>query len=83
MTSNKSRSWRRCWLKWARNFACKSSNEASDPTGKESNQALARPMRDWGKKLHQVGSSHWPLHPAPMKMFMWSSGRSNRCISQR
>ncbi|MFS7907638.1 putative EGF-like domain-containing protein [Helianthus anomalus] len=51
------------------------SNESrSDPTGKESNQALARPVRVWGKKLHQVGSSHWPLHPAPMKLFMWSFG---------
>ncbi|MFS8014149.1 hypothetical protein Hanom_Chr15g01341211 [Helianthus anomalus] len=56
------------------NFAFKFSNEASDPTGKESNQALARPVRVWGKKLHQVGSSHCPLHPAPIKMFMWSSG---------
>ncbi|KAJ0755040.1 hypothetical protein HanPI659440_Chr09g0353481 [Helianthus annuus] len=64
MTSIESRSWRRCWLKWARNLACKSSKDSSDPTGKESNHALARP----------VGSSHWPLHPVPMKMFMWSSG---------
>ncbi|KAJ0471087.1 hypothetical protein HanIR_Chr14g0725871 [Helianthus annuus] len=74
MTSNESRSWRRCWQKWASNLVRKSSNESSDPTGKESNHALARPVRVWGKKLHQVGSSHWPLMPAPMKMFMWSSG---------
>ncbi|MFS7922789.1 hypothetical protein Hanom_Chr03g00253111 [Helianthus anomalus] len=59
-------------MKW---FPCHlSSNEASNPTSKESNQALARSVRVWGKKLHKVGSSHWPLHPAPMKMFMWSSG---------
>ncbi|KAJ0886665.1 hypothetical protein HanRHA438_Chr09g0382051 [Helianthus annuus] len=55
MTSNESRSWRRCWLKWARNLVRKSSNESSDPTGKESNHALARPVRVWGEKITPSG----------------------------